>query len=341
MSDSVRQPTPEAIAAAAEALAAGMLVGLPTETVYGLAANAWDERAVRRIFEAKGRPATNPLIVHIASIDRLSDGAGELTGKQRKLVERLTPCWPGPLTLVLPKRKSLPQEVTAGLDTVAVRVPDHPVALALLERCAFPLAAPSANRSNYVSPTSARHVAEGLSDAVAVILDGGPCRMGLESTILSLVDDPPRILRHGALPAERLAEALKLPLATLVRKNDESSREAAPHEAPVGLSSPGQLPVHYSPRTPLRYRESFGEPNAGRRIGLIAFRNSLASADREFALVERLSESGDEETIARNLFAALRRLDAMHLDLILIDAVPRTGLGRAIMDRLDRAVRGN
>lgn len=340
MPDLIRQPTPEAIAEAAEALAQGELVGLPTETVYGLAANAWDERAVRRIFEAKGRPPTNPLIVHIGSIERLSDATGELTENQRSLVERLAPFWPGPLTLVLPKRANLPSEVTAGLDTVAVRVPDHPVALALLERCPFPLAAPSANRSNYVSPTTASHVAEGLSDAVALILDGGPCRMGLESTILSLVEDPPRILRHGALPAERLAEALKLPLATLVREGN-SAREAAEREAPLGLSSPGQLPVHYSPRTPLRYRESFGEPIAGRRVGLIAFQTSPADDVRAFTTVERLSESGDEETIARNLFAALRRLDAMNLDLILVDRLDRAGLGRAIMDRLDRAVRGN
>jgi L-threonylcarbamoyladenylate synthase len=341
MPELIRQPTPEAIADAAEALARGELVGLPTETVYGLAANAWDERAVRRIFEAKGRPATNPLIVHIPSIDRLSDAAGELTEMQRRLIDRLSPFWPGPLTLVLPKRKTLSQEVTAGLDTVAVRIPAHPVALAALECCNFPLAAPSANRSNYVSPTTARHVAEGLADAVALILDGGPCRMGLESTILSLVEDPPRILRHGALPAERIAEALNLPLATLVRKNDEPSRGAAPHEAPVGHSSPGQLPVHYSPRTPLRHRESFAEPTGCRRVGLIAFQTSPADADRGFAVVERLSDSGDEETIARNLFAALRSMDAMSLDLILIDAVPRTGLGRAIMDRLDRAVRGS
>ncbi|HEV7279808.1 MAG TPA: L-threonylcarbamoyladenylate synthase [Pirellulaceae bacterium] len=340
MPDLIRQPNPQALADAAEALAGGRLVGLPTETVYGLAANAWDERAVRRIFEAKGRPATNPLIVHIASAERLADAAGELSEGQRELLRRLAPFWPGPLTLVLPKRDALPQEVTAGLDTVAVRVPDHPVALALLERCAFPLAAPSANRSNYVSPTTARHVAEGLSDAVAMILDGGPCRMGLESTILSLIEDPPRILRHGALPAERLAEALALPLATLVRQYTKPTGNGPLPDAPVGMSSPGQLPVHYSPQTPLRYRDSSAEPLGGRRVGLIAFQSSAPNEDSAYAAVERLSDSGDEETIARNLFAALRRLDALNLDLILVDRCERAGLGRAIMDRLDRAVRG-
>lgn len=339
MSDLIRQPTPEAIDAAAQALAEGKLVGLPTETVYGLAANAWDADAVERIFAAKGRPSTNPLIVHIASAERLSCAAGELTEDQRRLIDRLAPYWPGPLTLVLPKNDSLSPRVTAGLDTVAVRVPDHPVALALLERCPFPLAAPSANPSNYVSPTSAEHVAKGLGSKVAMVLDGGPCEKGLESTILSLVDEPPRILRHGALPAERLAEALDLPVEVLVREPPKDEGEPLGDEGPVALSSPGQLPVHYSPRTPLRFREAFDEPFADRRVGLLAFRAPADEEERAFAVVERLSESGDAETIARSLFAALRRLDEANLDLILVDRLPRTGLGRAIMDRLDRATR--
>lgn len=334
MPGSIVSPTDDALDAAARALAEGKLVGMPTETVYGLAANAWDATAIGRIFEAKGRPANNPLIVHVASADRLEQAvAADLSAETTRLIERLSPFWPGPLTLVLPKHDRVPREATAGRSTVAVRVPDHPVALALLARCPFPLAAPSANRSNYVSPTTARHVAEGLGDAVSMILDGGACRHGLESTILTLAENPPRVLRHGALPAERLAEALVLPLSMLLREGPTAKDDGA------GLAAPGQLPLHYSPATPLRFRESYAEPFDSARTGLIAFRAVPLPSDHAFARTELLGDAADEAAIARGLFAALRRLDEAGLDLILVDSCERAGLGRAIMDRLDRATR--
>ena len=218
----------ETIRRAAEWLQQGRLVAIPTETVYGLAANAWDAIAVEQIFAAKNRPAINPLIVHVASVERLSDAIHWPVdvGIESQL-NAVVDLWPGPLTLVCPRGPKIPDVVTAGLSTVAVRIPSHPVALALLDRCPFPIAAPSANPSNYVSPTTAAHVASGFDDSVALILDGGPCQQGVESTIVSLNADGPTLLRPGAITAEQLLERFTAVGFSMAEKSDSEHASTA------------------------------------------------------------------------------------------------------------------
>ena len=234
-------PSDRQIEAASAELRAGNLVAMPTETVYGLAANAWDETAVSKIFEAKGRPATNPLIVHIYDWTFLDQCAEvPLATEIDQAMKQLDAFWPGPLTLILPKSQRISSLVTAGRETVAVRVPRHPVARKLLKSCNFPVAAPSANRSTAVSPTTAQHVDDELGEQVAIILDGGPSELGLESTILDLTESPPRILRHGGVTAESLAKALHLSVDVLTRGTDkeveasEKERHMAEWNAAIG-----------------------------------------------------------------------------------------------------------
>ncbi len=310
---------PRAVREAASVLRGGGLVAFPTETVYGLGADAFNPRAVARVFEAKARPSFDPLIVHLADaadLPRVSTAGGE---RVRLLAARF---WPGPLTLVLPRRPELPDLVTSGLDTVGVRVPAHPAARALIAEAATPVAAPSANPFGYVSPTTAAHVAELLGSSVDLVLDGGPCRVGVESTILSLAEEPPVILRPGGTPREALEEALGRALET-----------AGKAERPL---APGQLPKHYATRTPLRILPgpAEGAPARPRRVGLLAWR---APGGEGWAAAEVLAPDGSPETAAANLFAALRRLDASGLDLILAEPCDEAGLGHAIMDRLRRA----
>jgi L-threonylcarbamoyladenylate synthase len=318
----LRADDPAAIAAAAEAIRHGGLVAFPTETVYGLGANALDARAVARIFEAKARPSFDPLIVHVASLAGLPRVAEAGDPRVAALAARF---WPGPLTLVLPRRPAVPEIVTSGLATVGVRVPAHPAARALLVAAGTPIAAPSANPFGYVSPTTAAHVAERLGDAVDLILDGGPCHVGVESTILSLASEPPLVLRPGGVSLEELEHALGRPLEI-----------ASSAERPL---APGQLLQHYATTTPLRVVD--GPPAAGLgtglRVGLVAFAPPRAASVAGFAAVEVLAPDGSLATAATNLFAALRRLDALGLDLILAERCPEHGLGRAIMDRLRRA----
>jgi L-threonylcarbamoyladenylate synthase len=308
-----------AIARAARTLAAGGLVAFPTETVYGLGADAFDARAVARIFEVKARPSFDPLIVHLAEASSLDWVAVADDERAAMLAARF---WPGPLTLVLPRRPELPDIVTAGLDTVGVRVPAHPAARALIAAAGTPLAAPSANPFGYVSPTTAAHVAELLGDAVEIVLDGGPCRVGLESTILSLAGGAPVILRPGGLPREALEEALGMSLPV-----------APSTDRPL---APGQLSKHYATRTPLVILEARAQaaPAERGRLGLLAQGPTHAAG---FAAVEVLAPDGSVETAAARLFAALRRLDAMGLDRILAEPCAEAGLGHAIMDRLRRA----
>jgi L-threonylcarbamoyladenylate synthase len=307
-----------ALADAAAVLQRGGLVAFPTETVYGLGADAFDARAVARVFEVKARPSFDPLIVHLAEAASLDWVAVPDGPRAAELASRF---WPGPLTLVLKRRPELPDIVTAGLDTVGVRVPAHPAARALIAAAGTPLAAPSANPFGYVSPTTAAHVAELLGDVVEIVLDGGPCRVGLESTILSLVGEPV-ILRPGGLPREALEEALGMRLSV-----------AASSERPL---APGQLQKHYATRTPLAILEARAEaaPTGQGRLGLLAQGPTRAAG---FTAVEVLAPDGAVETAAARLFAALRRLDAMGLDGILAEPCPETGLGHAIMDRLRRA----
>ncbi|HEX9185623.1 MAG TPA: L-threonylcarbamoyladenylate synthase [Vicinamibacteria bacterium] len=307
---------PSAIAEAAAAIRRGGVVAFPTETVYGLGADAFNARAVARVFEVKARPSFDPLIVHLAEAGDLSRVAAADDARALNLARRF---WPGPLTLVLPRRPELPELVTSGLDTVGVRVPAHPAAHALLAAAGTPVAAPSANPFGYVSPTTAEHVAELLGPAVDLVLDGGACRVGVESTILSLALDPPAILRPGGVSREALEEALGVSLATATRA-----------DRPL---APGQLPRHYATRTPLAILAGAAGPPPPGRVGLLAWRRAAEG----YAAVEVLAPDGSPGTAAANLFAALRRLDARGLDLILAEPCAEAGLGLAIMDRLRRA----
>ena len=312
---------PAALAEAARALRAGGLVAFPTETVYGLGAAAFDATAVVRIFEAKRRPAFDPLIVHLAETGDLPRVAAQVPQAAWRLAERF---WPGPLTLVLPRVEGLPDIVTSGLPSVGVRVPDHPAARALIAAAGVPVAAPSANPFGYVSPTTAAHVAELLGEAVDLVLDGGPCRVGVESTIVSLLQDPPVLLRPGGVPREEVEELLGVRL----RVAPSSDRPQAP----------GQLTKHYATRTPLRLLEAGQAVTApaGRRAGLLAREREAPG----FAAVDVLAPDGLARTAAARLFAALRHLDGLGLDLILAEPWPEDGLGLALMDRLRRCAAG-
>jgi L-threonylcarbamoyladenylate synthase len=308
---------PADVERAAQVLRRGGLVAFPTETVYGLGADALNPSAMARVFECKRRPRFDPLIVHLATPEALSSVAAEVTAAAAQLARRF---WPGPLTLVLPKRAEVPDITTSGLPTVAVRVPDHPLALSLLEQAGVPVAAPSANPFGRVSPTRAEHVIEQLAGDVDVILDGGPCRVGVESTIVGLTGPRPTLLRAGGVPAEEVEEVVG-PLEI-------------PPPAGERPLAPGGLESHYAPRTPLVLRApaSF-EPPPG-RVGLLALREPPSRSG--YAAVEVLSPTGDLREAAVRLFAALRALDARGLDLIVAEPVPESGLGRAILDRLRR-----
>lgn len=311
-----------ALTDAAERLRSGGIVAFPTETVYGLGAAVFNETALARVFEAKNRPRFDPLIVHIADRESLANLVETVPAAAQTLAERF---WPGPLTLVLSKKPAVPDLATAGLPTVAVRMPNHPLALALIQRVGIPLAAPSANPFGHISPTTARHVRDSLGDRVDRILDGGPCAVGVESTIVSFATASPTLLRPGGLPTEAI-EALIGPLAS-------------PDATTVGqaLPAPGMLPRHYAPRTPLRMLDPVQRdaPPDGQRIGLLAFRPPAHPS--AYAMIEILSESGDLREAATRLFGALRRLDAAGLDRLVAEPVPDIGLGRAINDRLRRA----
>ncbi|MEO1193868.1 MAG: L-threonylcarbamoyladenylate synthase [Pseudomonadota bacterium] len=306
-------PTQDEISQAAAHVRGGRLVAFPTETVYGLGGDATNDRAVAAIFAAKGRPSFNPLIVHATSLAALASEV-EVSALARELAAHF---WPGPLTLVLPRASGsrLSLLCSAGLDSLAIRVPAHPLAQALLEACGCPLAAPSANRSGHVSPTQADHVRADLGDRIAQILDGGACPIGLESSVVDVTVSPPRLLRAGGLERGAI-EALIGPLADATETT----------ERPL---SPGQLTSHYAPRLPLRLNAQSVEADEG----LLAFGTPLAGA----AQVENLSETGDVVEAAANLFAALRRLDQPGLAGLAAMPVPAQGLGEAINDRLRRA----
>lgn len=314
-------PTGTDVEHAARLLAGGGLVAFATETVYGLGANALDRRAVARTFEVKGRPRFDPLIVHVADPGWLDRLVTALPDFATALIERF---WPGPLTLVLPKTDLVPDLVTAGLPNVAVRMPAHPMALKLLERAEAPVAAPSANLFGQVSPTTAQHVADQLGSQIDYILDGGPCSVGLESTVLNLSGSIPTLLRPGGISREQIEDVVGA-----VESIGLASDEAKPQLAP------GLLTTHYATRTPLILAEPEGRLPGAPRVGLLAFEPE--STLQHFAAVEILSPRGDLAEAAANLFAAMRRLDALGLDVIVARPVPEVGLGRAINDRLRRA----
>ena len=340
------RPDRETIARAAARLRAGGLVAFPTETVYGLGAHALDRDAVRRLFEAKGRPANDPVIVHVDSIDRIAQLVAEIPPDARALAARF---WPGPLTLVLRRSTLVPDEVTAGLDTVAVRVPAHPVAAALLVKAALPIAAPSANLFSRPSPTQAGHVIDDLDGRIDLIVDGGPTLLGIESTVLDLSTGSPTVLRPGATTIDMLREIVP---DVAVKSTSQADGTAA--------RSPGLLPKHYSPRTPLTlYEGDTGSAlrhlvkdagaaiAAGESVGIIAAEEdwyaleSLGTANLRLVELRYLGSEHDLPAIASRLYTAFRELDAAGVTRILVRGFAADdGFGAAIQDRLRRAAAG-
>ena len=309
------------LAQAAHLLRAGELVAIPTETVYGLAANAYLDQAVVSIFAAKQRPAFDPLIVHTHHINQLEQIAQNIPTRAYQLAEAFTP---GPITFILPRHPRIPLLVTSGHESVGVRIPDHPLTLNLLRQLDFPVAAPSANPFGYVSPTTAQHVAEQLGDRIPYIVDGGPCRVGIESTIISFVHDEVTVLRLGGLAIEQIEAVIQQPVRRV--KNSSSNPTA-----------PGMLTSHYAPRKKVvlgDIAESLTR-YIPTRVGILSFQKPVASVPLPQQVV--LSPAGDVNEAARNVFAALRYLDALPIDYILAEPVPDHGLGQAINDRLTRA----
>ena len=325
---------------AGKALAEGKLVAIPTETVYGLGADAFNTEAVARVFEAKARPAFDPLIVHIASLADIARVASDFPPKARLLAEAL---WPGPLTLILPKRGEVPDIVTSGLPSVAVRFPVHPVARRIIECSGTVIAAPSANPFGYISPTTARHVAETLGDRVDFIVDGGPCAVGVESTVLDMTGRTPSLLRPGGMPLERIREIV----GEVAVPRRHGGIDAGDAEA---VASPGQLKSHYAPRAMLYLCDYRALPEAmdrfhpkaeGRdRLAALVLDGARAEALQAtglFDAVFALSPSGDMREAASRLFAVMHELDAQGFASIWAERVPEEGLGRAVNDRLSRA----
>ncbi len=318
----------EGVRRAAELLRRGELVALPTETVYGLAANAWDEAAVRRIYEAKGRPAENPIIVHVASFELARRCVKSWPPVAERLALRF---WPGPLTLVLPRSQEIPLLVTAGGDTVGVRWPNHPFVQAVIRVCGFPLAAPSANCSTELSPTTAEHVRKSLGTRIPLIIDGGPAQVGIESSVLDLVSMPPRLLRPGVISAESMQAVL-------------GTGEVEITGAPAAIArSPGQGLRHYAPRARLavlRWRDEadlaaqvFAFGVAPEKIHLVT--RGLVSSRLKFGRVAVIPP--DAEAWARALYAELHRCDELGAELILVEAPPPGEQWQGIADRLRRA----
>lgn len=333
-------PETGAVKKAACILKRGGLVAFPTETVYGLGANAFDAKAVAAIFKAKGRPPDNPIIVHVADREQVSSLAENISSRAKALMDNF---WPGPLTLVLPVKGGVPAEVTAGLRTVAVRMPDHPVALALIKAAGVPVAAPSANISGSPSPTSAEHVLHDLNGRIDAVLDGGAAGVGVESTVLDLTENVPVILRPGGVTPEDLR--------CVIGEVEVASTGGAGFSCGEGPRSPGMKYAHYAPRAPLTLVE--GRPDAvaekiielaekqkalGKRVGILSY-----SGGKDFSCAGQVVLAGNREkpvTVASELYAALRRFDELGVDLILAEGLEENGVGLAVMDRLRRAAAG-
>lgn len=297
------------------------LVAIPTETVYGLAGNIFSEKAIKRIFETKKRPFFNPLIVHIPSVDVLPTIVSYVPEKAQRLADAF---WPGPLTLVLPKQSTIPDVITAGKDTVAVRIPNHPVALELLNALDFPLAAPSANPFGSISPTTAKHVENYFENDIKMVLDGGPCERGIESTIIGFEGDEPIVYRLGSTSIEAI-EAVVGPIEI------KNKKEVAP-------DAPGMLDRHYAPKTETILVDNLSEAikkNSDKRIGILAINKTSKHEAIVFQII--LSESTDLQEAASKLYDALHQLDKQDLDLIIAERFPDVGLGKSINDRLQRA----
>lgn len=299
----------------------GKVVAIPTETVYGLAANAFDEKAIEQIFEIKQRPLFNPLIVHIKSIDYLDVIAQQVPPIALKLAHEF---WPGPLTLVLPKKDIIPSIVTAGKDTVGIRMPSHPMALELLNHLDFPLAAPSANPFGYISPTTSRHVKKQLGNKIPLILEGGACEKGIESTIIGFENNEPLLYRVGAISKETIE--------SFIGKINVKSKASATPEAP------GMLSKHYSPKTKLIVSDSISEyikNNNVENTGFLLFSNAPESLPIHNSILVTKNKNLDEA--AHNLYAALHELDERKFDLIIAQKFPEHGIGNSLNDKLYRA----
>jgi L-threonylcarbamoyladenylate synthase len=317
----------EAVNRGSDLLRAGELVVLPTETVYGVAANAFDKEAVARIFQIKGRPAHNPIIVHVASVEMARSCVRDWPELADKLGRAF---WPGPLTLVLPRAARVPDIVTAGGDTVGVRWPSHPLAQAVIRQCGFPLAAPSANLSNQLSPTTAEHAAKSLGDRVALIIDGGQSRVGIESTVLDLTVSPPRVLRPGIIHDEALV-AVTGQLAGRDAKDGKS------------VKSPGMLPKHYAPRAKLMTLHWHDDRDLRQQVlgereslaGCHVLAHSVIPCGEGYGRVSVIPH--DAEAFARALYAELHRCDELGARLIVVESLPKTSEWMAIADRLKRA----
>lgn len=297
------------------------LVAIPTETVYGLAGNIFSEKAIQKIFSTKKRPHFNPLIVHIPSIDSLENVVSYIPEKAKILA---TAFWPGSLTLVLPKKNTIPSLITAGKDTVAVRVPNHSLTLSLLKQIPFPLAAPSANPFNSISPTKPEHVERYFKNDIQMVLDGGPCINGIESTIIGFEKDEPVIYRLGALSVEDIEKVI----GKVTLKNTKNENPDAP----------GMLLKHYAPKTLTILTNdilSEIEKNQGKKIGVLSFKNSFKIDENSHEII--LSKTGNLAEAATNLYDSLHELDRLQLDIIIAERLPEIGLGISVNDRLQRA----
>lgn len=303
---------------AAEIIKNGGLVSFPTETVYGLGGNALDPEAVARIFEAKARPSFDPLITHIAELEML-DKIADI--KNPRVFDVIDKFWPGSLTLIVPKKDIIPHIVTSGLETMAVRMPDHPTALELIKESTGAVAAPSANPFGYLSPTTAKHVEEPLGDKIEMILDGGTCRVGVESTVLDMTGDHPIVLRPGGISLEDLQNTIE----DVEMYNRTTSSPTAP----------GQLKMHYSPTKPLHIVDSIDLIQKRENAGALLFKTGPDTSG--FKSIEILSAEGSTIEAAARLFVALHNLDRTDIEIIYAEKIPQQGLGRAVMDRIFKA----
>ncbi|MFK7833483.1 MAG: L-threonylcarbamoyladenylate synthase [Winogradskyella sp.] len=315
------------------------LVAIPTETVYGLAGNIYSEKAIKAIFETKKRPFFNPLIVHIPSVDLLNDIVDYIPEKAQLLADAF---WPGPITLVLKKKTIIPDLITAGKDTVAVRVPNHATTLELLKQLPFPLAAPSANPFSSISPTTAQHVEDYFKDTIKMVLDGGPCKSGIESTIIGFENDAPIIYRLGSTSIE----AIEAVVGTIEIKNTVteggslSEVEMSRSQKEISPNAPGMLARHYAPKTKTILTHNVSETlkqHRQKRVGVLVFQNEIKTNTIKAQIV--LSKTGDLTEAASNLYHALHQLDKAELDVIIAEQFPNYGLGKSINDRLSRATK--
>jgi L-threonylcarbamoyladenylate synthase len=314
----ITKPTEIALDLAAQIIQQGGLVSFPTETVYGLGADAFNPAAVAKIFAVKNRPEFDPVIVHISHKNQL-ESVCRMNKRAEKLIDKF---WPGPLTLVLPKRRNIPDIVTAGLPKVGVRMPNNEIALRLITLAGVPLAAPSANPFGYLSPTTAEHVYEQLGSKIEMIIDGGPCKIGIESTIIDFTENKPLLLRAGGISVEEITEEIgKVQIVTENGKRPQA---------------PGQLAWHYAPKTKLKIvQPDQMDLNTRKKAGFLFFQ--MPKKMPRSGYYEVLSKLGMLDEAATNLFSALHKLDAAGLEIIYAEPVPEEGLGRAIMDRLRKA----